>query len=476
MDDSFNLARHVARLFSLVARSPESVDQQKLELRTIVLLTRDGTLRLTTRGGELMANGITVPQVLTGVRDLSDQMHVHRVEAIDVSQNAVPGEVLTLARILAEPSETAPQVIRDRLAALDAKTVIVTLADVKEADPTAAEVKGPPEPVAGTPERIAFVLARAARGGDGQPLVPLFEEVAFAAEQAVREGRVADAVRVFEQIVAHEPAATDPEARRQFVLAVRRLTRPHLLYAIARITADGGALRDAALTILVRCGTDGADAVVDMFARAASAGERANAVEVLGQLPAADESLVTMLSDGRPHVARLAADLIGERRPRDGDQALADRLSKADPRVRRAIVRALGRYDTPFAMEAIARGLEDPVVEVRLESVAALARRKGARVGDIIGRAMETEADIEVQVGLISALGRIATADAVAKLARAAEAASGLFGGRKDSTVRVAAARALAEARTPGALSVLNTLVNDKDREVRDVASRAVAR
>ncbi|HVZ49955.1 MAG TPA: HEAT repeat domain-containing protein [Gemmatimonadaceae bacterium] len=476
MDDSFNLARHVARLISLLARSPGAVDQQKLELRTIALLTKESTLRLTMRGGQLMANGLAVPQVLTGVRDVADQMTGHAIESIEIGQGMAPAELLAAARILAEPVETEQRVIRDRLRALDAKTVIVTLADLGPTDTPAGAVEAPAEPAPGTPERIPFILARAARGGDGKPLVPHFEEAAFAVEQAIREGRAADAIAAFDLIVAREPDAADAEVRRQFVLTVRRLTRPHLLYAIARTMLDRADLAAAVHRVLVRCGSDGADALIDVYARAATARERAAALEALGQLPAVDEALFAMLSDVRPHMARVAADLIGERRPRDGDRALGDRLADADPRARRAFIRALGRYDTPFALDAVARGLEDAVVEVRLEAVAALARRKSAKSGDIIGRAMEKEGDLEVQVGLIAALGRMGTVDAVSRLAKAAEAAGGLFGGRKEGAVRVAAARALAEARTPGAITVLTGLVNDKDREVRDVASRAVAR
>lgn len=477
MDDSFNLARHVARLISLLGHSPDAVDQHKLELRTIVLLAKEGTLRLSTRGGQLMANGLAVPQVLPGVRDLADRMDGHGIESIEISQGMAPGEFLAVARILGAPLATEQKVMRERLRALDAQTVAVTLADLGAADVAATGAAAvPAEPAPGTAGRIPFVLARAARGGEGMPLVPHFDEVAFAVEQSTREGRIADAIDTFAQIVAREPDASDPEVRRQFVLTVRRLTKPHLLYAVARALIDRRDLADAALAVLSRCGSDGADAVVDVFARARTAAERAAAGAVLGRLSVADEALMAMLSDVRPHMARVAADLIGERRPREGDRALADKLSDADPRVRRAFVRALGRYESPFAMDAVARGLDDPVVEVRLEAVAALARRKGARVGDIIGRAVEKEADLEVQVGLITALGRIGTADAVTKLARVAEATSGLFGGRKDAAVRVAAARALAEARTPGAISVLTGLVNDKDREVRDVAARAVVR
>lgn len=476
MDDSFNLARHVARLISLLVRSPGAVDQQKLELRTIALLAKEATLRLTMRGGELMANGLAVPQVLAGVHDVATQMAGHAVEAIEITQGMAPAELLAVARVLAEPVETSQRAIRDRLRAIESKTVLVTVGDTAAAGAAEAPDGTPAEPMPGTPERIPFLLDRAARGGDGKPLAPHFDEVAFAAEQAIREGRVRHAIEVLAELVAHERSAADAEVRRHFVITVRRLTRPHLLYEIARTAIEAPDAAEAVRAVLVRCGTDGADAVVDVYSRARTAAERAAALVVLDWLPAADEALFAMLSDARPQMARIAAEIVGIRLPRDGDRALGERLAAGDARTRRAFIRALAPYDTPFALDAIARGLDDHVGEVRLEAISALTQRRGARVGDFIGSALEREEDPELQAGLAAALGRIATGDAVSRLLELAGTTGGLFGGRRNPALRVAATRALAEARTPDAMSALAALANDKDREVRTIAARAVAR
>ncbi len=475
MDDSFNLARHVARFVSLLIRSPEAVDQQKLELRTLVLLTREGTVRLTTRRGQVMANGLMVPEVLAGVRDLADRMDGHGIAEIEIRQNMVPADLLAVGRIIAQPPEADQRPVHERLRAVEAPTVRVVLVEPAPTDVVPAAAAAP-EPLPGTAERLPFILALGARGGDGRPLGPLFEEVAFAVEQAIREGRTADAIRAFHRIVQREPQAANAEARRHFVLVVRRLTKPVILAPIAASLRDHPDLADATIAVLIRCDTDGVDAVVDQMLRAASATDREVFVHALERLPSCDAALVAMLSDARPHVARAAAELIGARRPPDGDRALAELLAGADPRVRRAAVRALRAYDTSFSIDAIARALDDPVVEVRLEAAAALAARRAARADELVGRAVESETDLEVQVGLINALGRIGTADAVARLARMAEAGSGLFGARRETAIRVAAVRALARARTPGALSLLQSLAADREREVREVAVRAIAR
>lgn len=479
MDDSFNLARHFARFMSLLVRQPDAVDQQKLELRAIAVMTKDGTVRLTTRGGELVANGLVIPQVLAGVRDLAGQLIGHNIDSIELTQDLVPAELLALGRIIAAPLTGERKLVHDRIRAAAAKTVLIALAaSPEEVVPAGDAPAAPsePEPATGSPERIPFALARAARGGDGQPLVPYFEEIAFAIEQGTREGRTHDAMAIFTQLIAHEADTVDGEVRRQFLLTVRRLVKPAILHPIARTVVDSPEREADVLTILKRCTTDGSDAMIDQYGSAKNAAERTAFLAALAKLPSTDASLTTMLADARAHMARLAADLIGLRCPLEGDKALADQLDATDHRVRRAVIRALGRYETSFSIDAIARGLGDPVVEVRLEALAALGNRKPARAGEIIRHAMEAEDGEEVQIAMLSTLGRVGTSDAVATLAKAAEAGSRLFASRNGSSVRVAAVRALAEARSAAAMSALMSLANDKEREVRETAARAMAR
>lgn len=470
MDDSFNLARQVARFVSLIKRQPDAQDMQKLALRTLALMTKEGTVRIGTRAGQLLANGLAVPSVLDGVSDLADQMIGHKIDAIEITQGMSPAEMLAVARLLASPPADAVDAVHAQFRALDLKTVLVTLPDPEVvAAPVEPEV---PEPPVGSAERVPFILERAARGGDGKPLAPHFEEVAFGIEQASRVGDTAGAIEFFTRLIEYEQKADDPEVRRLFVLTVRRLSKPLVLHPIARLLPGGGDAAARAIAVLVRCGNDGADAVIDQYARAATAAEREAFSGALDALPATDDALAAMLMDVRPNMARLAADLIGARLPPEGDKALADHLAGADPRVRRAVVRALGQYDTAFAVDAIARALDDPVVEVRLEATAALARRGGVKVGDIIGRAMDAEEEAEVQISLAMALGRVGTPGAVARLIKAA-GAGGLFASRRAPVVRAAAVRALAATRHPDALAAVAELVNDKDREVREAATRA---
>jgi HEAT repeat protein len=79
-----------------------------------------------------------------------------------------------------------------------------------------------------------------------------------------------------------------------------------------------------------------------------------------------------------------------------------------------------------------------------------------------------------VQYAILAALGRVATPEAVQKLSRAAEAASGLFASRKNVGLRVAAIFALGDARTPGALTTLQSLSHDKDKDVKEAVAKTL--
>src|SRR4029079_9482145 len=95
------------------------------------------------------------------------------------------------------------------------------------------------------------------------------------------------------------------------------------------------------------------------------------------------------------------------------------------------------------------------------------------RAVGVLARALEPESDSEVQAVILAALGRQATDEAVARLTKAAEPDGRLFK-RKPTALRVAAVQALAEANTPAALAALRRFADDKEREVRDTAVRAL--
>jgi len=184
--------------------------------------------------------------------------------------------------------------------------------------------------------------------------------------------------------------------------------------------------------------------------------------------------LQRITQDTRWHVVRTVADLLGEQVFPEGDRLLADLLGHPDDRVRRAAVLAVARYTTPFAVDVLRRALSDPAATVRRQAVDGLAaRRRESQAVNAVVSAVEREEDIEVQLAMVQALGRFGTTEAVNTLTRAAAPDGRLFR-RKSPAYRVTAVIALADAATPAALGMLGELAQDRDREVRDAAERAL--
>ncbi|MBA3671705.1 MAG: HEAT repeat domain-containing protein, partial [Gemmatimonadaceae bacterium] len=98
-----------------------------------------------------------------------------------------------------------------------------------------------------------------------------------------------------------------------------------------------------------------------------------------------------------------------------------------------------------------------------------------SRTAGTLLRALDLEKDDEVQAAFLLALGRLASTEAVQRLARTAEPERGLFK-RKTTALRVAAVQGLAEARTPDAQQALRSLSDDRDEDVRTAAVFALGR
>ena len=168
------------------------------------------------------------------------------------------------------------------------------------------------------------------------------------------------------------------------------------------------------------------------------------------------------------------ADLLGEMNASAAEGALIDLLQHSDDRVRRSATNALLKLGTPGALKSIYDAVNDQSPEVRMQAAAALSTKRDGRTSSTLIRAIEDEQDSDVQVAMIAALGRVATADAVQKLVKLAEPEARLFR-KKPIAIRIAAVQALGEAKTPAAVTALKALAEDKEREVRDTAIRALA-
>jgi hypothetical protein len=479
MDNSLTLARHFARLLWLLIHEGQSVDEQKVALRAVVFVSKEASVRLSIKEGRLAVNNLVMPQALAGVQELAERLVEHGISAIEIDEGAKPSELLSLARLLAVGVASTSDVadFTQRLSQLEEATVHVRLsaASVKAPERTGeAPAKADVQPLTSS-ERVTHLFGKLDLAVTPHDTTTVLEEIAFSAEQAAREGRFDDAADVFSALLDRESAIADQEARRGYVVIVRRLTKPVLLRPIAHLISSDPRRCIPTERILQRCGQDGVDAIVDQYIGCSVAADRELYRATLARLSGARDALVMMLQDPRWYVVRQATELLGEFQMQDAERPLAELLRHQDERVRRAVARALSRLDTAFAFDALVRALTDDSTTVRLEAVSGLMLRRSARAGGTLAKAIDDETDTEVQFAILAALGRVGSPEAVQKLTKAAEAASGFLKSKKNSGLRIAAVQALGEARTPGALTALQSLSSDKEKDVRDAAARAVA-
>jgi HEAT repeat protein len=305
----------------------------------------------------------------------------------------------------------------------------------------------------------------------------LLDQVVVAVETSARDGKVVDAGDLFFKIVQRETEKTDPDLKRAYAAAIRRLSKPTVLRAVASVVPRRKERADDFLTILARAGEEGAEALIEQLTAAQSLSERRAYFDSLVKLQTGASTLTHMLGDARWYVARNAADLLGELNATDADAPLAELLKHDDDRVRRAATNALSKLATPHAMLALKRALKDSSPQVRATAAAGLSSRKlpnGQPSASTLLRALEGEGDVEVQIAILQALGRVANPEAVDRLIKAAEPDGRLFK-RKPVAFRLAAVSGLGEARTPPALAALQELTTDRDKDVRDAAQRALA-
>ncbi|HKS04995.1 MAG TPA: HEAT repeat domain-containing protein [Gemmatimonadaceae bacterium] len=317
-------------------------------------------------------------------------------------------------------------------------------------------------------ERLAAVM-------DPKSASSVLEELAGRIDVHARQGNVPMVLRGVAVMIEREQSITDADIRRAYLVSVRRVFRAPVLRLIMPALQREDQ-REMVRLVLRHAGDDGARVVFDELQRARTIGERRDLLALMRELPATVPAAIKLLEDQRWYVVRAAIEVLGELGGDGAERALADTLKHADERVRRAATAALARFESVFAVDALYRALADPSAQIRLQAVYGLSMRKGnAKAALVVVSAIDEEPEIEVQLAEIAALGRFATSEAVQKLARAAEPDGRLFG-RKNSAYRIAAVRALADARTPAAMATLQTLTGDREKDVRDAASRAMGR
>ena len=129
MDYALTFARHFARLVWLMLNEGNAFDAQIATLRSLVNVSRDGEVRITTHEWRLMANGQPLPDRFTGAQDLVAQMIGHSVSGLRVAQGASPADLLLAARTLVGEAVAGDggRNVLTRLSALESRSVQVEI-------------------------------------------------------------------------------------------------------------------------------------------------------------------------------------------------------------------------------------------------------------------------------------------------------------------------------------------------------------
>jgi len=508
MSHSAEFANHFARLTSLFVRQSGEVDDQKQHLMAALESAKHLPVLLTREGDSLRADGAPMPQSTIHTMVLVDRMKQHSLVRLEVTPAPSAADVLGLARILAaNPDGDGGLNLHQRLTAIRAATVRVEVAaprapaapsppeprvsfDTFEvvsesemqssiakpaprslATPTSspagmfAEFSGPKAGV--TPEQLLRALENATDVGTIENVLTAIPPHIAA---AIDGGNAAQAVSMLHGIARREARTADPETKKLIGHGIRRMLTPTLVTAIVKqLPGAGDRLPDFAV-LLSHGGDSAIETLADRLAESEQAKERRAIFSVLVQLKSGVPLFIHMLGDRRWFVVRNAADLLAQIVAPEAETPLIEALDNEDARARRSVVAALARYASPRAQGSIRRRLQDPAPEVRLAAASGIGRSNSADLTTTLIDMLNRDADPDVQVAVLGALGRQGDEAAVRRLIEAAEPER-LFK-RKPPEYRVSAVRALRQAGTPAARQALKTLADDKETAVRDAATK----
>jgi hypothetical protein len=526
MHDLPPFANHFARLVWLLTQQPDDREEHKEQLRQALSQLSSEPQRIVLHDiAVAVATAVSQqqqPESLAWFGDMSVRMSAHSVAALEFEVAAPAREVMEVARAVASlPSPgDGGEAFDAKLVSMGVTAQIGPMGFVRramtEVPVSEAILRTPSAGVSSfvlTPTGIARQPGPTPRGVRAQPaaasesqsmmqqqIMPLakpnegssalvirldaaesapnasavVDDIARAAEDLARHGSWEELVDVLDRLIEHYQRQHDGDLKRAYLMGLRRLERPMILHGVARLLPRHRDLRDRIIRILARAGETGADALIDNLISSDDAAERRAYRDALAQCPAAIGALLHLLSDERWYVVRNVLDLLGDLAPQDVEPRVAEQLRNSEPRVRRSAAIALGKIGTARAVLALLQAVNDESPEVRAQAAHGLGKIRSTRAAPWLIEALDGETDPDVQTALIAALGQMATEDAVARLIRTAEPGGMLI--RKPIAQRIRAIEALGVSGTTAAKTALRELVDDRDRDVRDAAERALSR
>lgn len=409
-----------------------------------------------TADGPLLLNGLHIDSKLWDVRSLVDAMRHHNIERITVLKGAVPKELLQLAVLLSKTvsgAENESSVFDD---ARDLSMWSVSLLPMQRAS----------EPSVQIAQAAVLNLLK-------------IDELAGSAEEVVRQVAVATSAQDAHEVLTglsllYLAETNSPEVERKSVWtgAFEKAATGSALQLAASLLPEAGTESDVLRAMLKRAGDSGAEALIALLPAANSVAKRRLYFDAIVDLGMGVPALINALNSAMWFVVRNAALLLGEMKVTVAERHLGRLLSHADERVRIAATSALAHMGTPSSHALVQSAIDDASSEMRRRAAGAFGLEQGSSVSaSPLLRALTGEQNLEVQVEILYALGRVASADAVQKLIRLC---SDTGAADRPASYRIAAIEALTAARRSASLSILRTMSSDSDPAVRATARNLI--
>jgi hypothetical protein len=473
-------------------------------LRQLAARSREGALLCRVVERTLILEGVPIDR-RTEAEDpllgsLLQRLIALEVGALTVREGAATGELLTLARLLAQPR--VPESVRtmgtpSRGMPITGGDTPATVSAVDFTDETPRELLRtwsvlvtPVMPTrANDPNRDEDLGAGLAVGGVLARLAAArTDDVATAAVTALREllevaQRRGDALaieRVAIGVMRQLHVVGDQGGRLALERAVRLLLHAPILNLLSA-QLPHSVERLLLVQLFARAGDAGVATLVQRLLSIDDALSRRAYFDSIVAMDVGSMQLFEALHDSRWFVVRNAAALLGEMGVEHADEVLLPLLQHADERIRIAVARALMRLRTVKALHALHGVIDDRQPELRRLAAAAFGLTGAGGGGGVrppaarLSAALERETDEDVALEMLAALGRLGSADAVQRLLRIALPASpdmsgAVASGPRDSWIRIAALEALIRARGALMRPVLDVLRADVDAEVAAAA------
>lgn len=456
-------------------------------LRQLAARSRDGAMLCRVANGTLILDGEARrsdgSQSDALLRLLETQLNELQVGSLTIREGAAPGELLTLARMLADPAagESAPVVSTQTPTAVHAvdfasetprellRTWSVLVTPVRKT----ADADG----VAVAPGSVLshFTGARsdASAKAAADAVVDLLDELQRRGDSPAIES-------VARVVMTHVGLVNEGPGRLACERVIRQLSRAPVLTLLAK-QLPHSTDRTTLLKLFSRAGDVGASILVDHLLATDDAMSRRAYFDSIVAMNVGSTQLFAALTDSRWYVVRNAAALLGEMGVSHADEHLMALLKNADDRIRIAVARALMRLRTTKALHALHSVIDDTNSEVRRLSAVAfgLSGSSHANIRPPAARlsaALDKEVDEDAALEMMAALGRLGSADAVQRLLRialppTADITGAIVGEKREAWQRIAALEALVKARGHQMQPVVDALANDEDIEVAYAAT-----